>query len=492
MEQNQASLELLQNGRMVQGKDEVSSRFIKEIEELKPHEHLCHIYTTPEEWSVAVSAFLVTGLRRGERCHYIVDTHTADQVRALLYEQGVDVTTAEASGQLVISNETETYTRGGFFDPDRMIAYLITEAEKAVAEGYHALRGTGEMSWVFHGHPGSNRFVEYEAKLNRDLFPEYPVTGLCQYEWQRFGLPLLLDVICTHPTIIIGTKVYENPYYIPAAEFLNRKHSMADLQSWMDKLAKLKEAEEKEKQLREELNRSKRLASIGEVAANVAHEINSPLTGIIGFSERLLRKSTDEKIKRDLGRIHSEAQRIAKVVENLLAFTRHREPKKQYADVNNILQETIALRAYDLETSNIVVVANLAPNLPEVMVDSHQIQEVFFNIVLNAEQAMTEAHGEGKLSIKTQQIEDHIRVSFDDDGPGIPDEHLDKLFAPFFTTRWEKGGTGLGLSACHSIVTEHGGKIYAKSKPEKGVTFVVEFPLVAKEEIRVKLGEEAR
>jgi len=262
-------------------KDKVNSQFIKEIERLKPHEHLCQIYATPEEWSAAVSTFLITGLRQGEKCLYVVDTNTADQVRALLHGQGVDVTAAEASGQLAIFNETEVYTRGGFFDPDQLISSGITSIETAIAEGYHALRGAAEMSWVLRGYPGSNRFIEYEAKVNRDLYPNYPVTGLCQYEWQRFGLPLLLDVICTHPTIMVGTKVYDNPYYIPAAEFLTHKHSLADLQHWMEALGKLKEAKEKEKQPQQKLNRSRRLASIVLLAAGVAHEITTPLTGMI-------------------------------------------------------------------------------------------------------------------------------------------------------------------------------------------------------------------
>ena len=473
-------------------KDKVNSQFIKEIENLKPHEHLCQIYATPEEWSASVTTFLITGLRQGEKCYYVVDIHTTDQVRALLHEHGVDVASAEASGQLVILAETEAYTRGGFFDPDQMISFGITLIETAIAEGYHAVRGTGEMSWVLRGHPGSNRFIEYEAKVNRDLYPNYPLTGLCQYEWQQFGLPLLLDVLCTHPTVMVGTKIYDNPYYIPAAEFLTHKHSLADLQHWMEALDKLKEAEEKEKQLQQELNRFRRLASIGEFAAGVDREINNPLTRIIGFSERLLKKSTNEEIKRDLGRIHSEAQRMAQVVENLLAFTRRREPKMQYADVNDILQNTLALRASELKTSNMKVVTALAPSLPKIMVDFNQIQEVFLNIILNAKQIMTEAHDGGKLNIKTQQIKDCIRVSFTDDGPGIPDEHLDKLFDPFFAMGWEKGGTGLGLSICHGIVTEHGGRIYVESEPGNGATFIVEFPLAAEKETRVKLEEEAR
>ncbi len=221
--------------------DSTRSPFIEETGKPIPYGHIGHIYATLEEWETAVAIFLITGLRQGEKCHYIVDTHTADQVRATLHAWGVDVTAAEASGQFLISHETETYTKGGFFDPDLMITYLINEAEKAIAEGYHAIRGVTEMSWVLHGHPGSNRFVEFESKLNRDFYARYPVTGLCQYEWQRFGLPLLLNVICTHPTIMVGTKVYENPYYIPDAEVLSRKQSPEDLKHWIEALT----AEEK-------------------------------------------------------------------------------------------------------------------------------------------------------------------------------------------------------------------------------------------------------
>ena len=137
---------------------------------------------------------------------------------------------------------------------------------------------------------------------------------------------------------------------------------------------------------------------------------------------------------------------------------------------------------YELKTSNIEVVTDLSPGLPKVMADFHQIQEVFLNIILNAEQAMTEANSGGKLCIKTQKAKGYIRASFTDDGPGIPADQLDKVFDPFFTTREEKGGTGLGLSVCHGIVTGHGGRIYAKSKVGKGTTFFVELPLPTEEE----------
>jgi len=229
--------------------------------------------------------------------------------------------------------------------------------------------------------------------------------------------------------------------------------------------------------LQKELLLSSRLASIGELAAGVAHQINNPLTGVLGFSQRLLKKSTDQETKQYLKRIYTEAERAAKVVQNLLTFARRRQPHKQYSDINEILESAMELRAYELKTSNIELITNLAPKLPEIMLDFHQIQEVFLNIILNAEQAMTEANSGGKLTIKTEERKGYIRTTFTDDGPGIPAEHLDKIFDPFYTTKGEKGGTGLGLSVCHGIITGHGGKIYARSKPGKGATFFVELPL---------------
>ena len=139
------------------------------------------------------------------------------------------------------------------------------------------------------------------------------------------------------------------------------------------------------------------------------------------------------------------------------------------------------LRDYELKINNIEVVTSLDPKLPKIMLDFHQIQEVFLNIILNAEQAMTDAKSMGRLTIKTEEKKGYIKTTFTDDGPGIPAEHLDKIFDPFYTTKGERGGTGLGLSVCHGIVTEHGGKIYAKSKPGKGTIFFVELPITTEE-----------
>lgn len=232
----------------------------------------------------------------------------------------------------------------------------------------------------------------------------------------------------------------------------------------------------REKQLQSELNLSGRLASVGELAAGVAHEINNPLTGIIGFSERLLRKSTDEKMTTDLKRIHAEAQRAAKVVQNLLTFARQRQPHKEPVDINEIVMESLELRSYELQQSGIQVITHLA-ELPCFMADHYQLEQVLVNLIINAEQAITKAGKGDRLSITTGELDGYIIVTVTDNGPGIEKNNLTKLFDPFFTTNADIGGTGLGLSICHGIVLEHGGRISASSEFGESTTFTLSLPL---------------
>ncbi|MGI2336565.1 MAG: PAS domain-containing sensor histidine kinase [Dehalogenimonas sp.] len=236
------------------------------------------------------------------------------------------------------------------------------------------------------------------------------------------------------------------------------------------------EAAEREKQLQSELNLSGRLASVGELAAGVAHEINNPLTGIIGFSERLLRKSRDEKMTTDLKRIHAEAQRAAKVVQNLLTFARQREPRKESVDINEILAESLELREYELNQLGIQVVTHFA-DLPSISADYYQLEQVFVNLIINAEQAITSSGKGDRLIISSGEMDGYIVVTITDNGPGIKSRDLEKVFDPFFTTKGDDGGTGLGLSICHGIVQEHHGRINVTSELGSGTTFTISLPL---------------
>ena len=220
-----------------------------------------------------------------------------------------------------------------------------------------------------------------------------------------------------------------------------------------------------------------RLASLGELASGAAHEINNPLTSIIGFSQLLLEKQVPDDIREDLKLINNEAQRAASVTKNLLTFARRHAPTKQRNQINNIIEDVLKLRTYEHKANGIEVKRQLAPDLPEIMVDYFQMQQVFMNIVINAEYFMTVAHNKGTLTITTKKQNDTVMISFADDGPGIPSENLRRIFDPFFTTKETGKGTGLGLSICHGIVTEHGGQIYAKSQLSKGTTIFVELPI---------------
>ena len=231
------------------------------------------------------------------------------------------------------------------------------------------------------------------------------------------------------------------------------------------------------RQMQEKLIVTDRLASIGELAAGIAHELNNPLTSVIGFSDMLMREDVPDKVREDLEVINREAKRTSDVVTNLLTFARRHEAERRSVNINAIIENVLQLRSYEQRVHNIEIKAHLAPDLPEILADPFRLQQVFINIVINAEYFMSKAHHRGMLNVTTERIDDTVRASFADDGPGIAPEKLGHLFDPFFTTKEVGKGTGLGLSICHGIITEHRGSIYAQSELGKGATFIIELPI---------------
>jgi PAS domain S-box-containing protein len=252
-----------------------------------------------------------------------------------------------------------------------------------------------------------------------------------------------------------------------------------------------KRAEEEKGQLEQKAQVASRLASVGEMAAGIAHEINNPLTSVIGYSQLLSeRDDMPEDVRMDLKAIDEGAQRVAGIIKRLLTFARQTRPERTLANVNELITNTLDLRAYHLRTNNIRVTTELAADLPITTADPAQLQQVFLNIIVNAETAMKLARGKGKLLIKTEEVNGIIRISFKDNGPGIARENLARIFDPFFTTREVGQGTGLGLSICHGIIAEHKGKIWVESEMGKGSTFIVELPIVV-ESTRLEMVEPA-
>ena len=219
-----------------------------------------------------------------------------------------------------------------------------------------------------------------------------------------------------------------------------------------------------------------RFSSIGELAAGVAHEINNPLTSILGFSHLLLETNPPESIKADLQTVYSEAQRAANIVQNLLIFARRSGPHQVRININSILTKALELKSYDFKTDGITVSQCLPENISDSMLDEHKMVQVIVNILTNAQQAIKSANGTGNISICSSRLDGKIRVSVSDDGPGIAPKLLSRIFEPFFTTKEVEEGMGLGLSICYGIVRQQGGEIWAESTEGEGATFHIELP----------------
>jgi PAS domain S-box-containing protein len=207
------------------------------VTDLEPGDHLCCLYESEEEHRALLTPFLRQGLERNQKVLYIVDARTAEDILDYLRDDGVDVQPYIDSGQLGILTIKDAYMKEGVFDPDGMIRLLRQETERALSEGYSALRVTGEMTWALKGLPGSERLMEYEAKLNR-FFQGSACLAICQYDRRRFPPDMLLDVLTTHPIAVLGTEIQENFYYIHPDEYLSNELPQSTLDHW---IANLKE-----------------------------------------------------------------------------------------------------------------------------------------------------------------------------------------------------------------------------------------------------------
>jgi PAS domain S-box-containing protein len=228
--------------------------------------------------------------------------------------------------------------------------------------------------------------------------------------------------------------------------------------------------------LRDKLVHAEKMAAVGQLVAGVAHEVNNPLTAILGFADLLI-ESPDlpETARKDLRVILQEAQRTKQIVQNLLSFARQMPPQRNAVQLNSILRRTLQLRSYDFHSHGIETIEHLDEELPEVMGDAHQLQQVFLNILNNAYDAVHEVGRSARIEIMSTKAGDSVEVSFCDNGNGI--SHPDKVFDPFFTTKEVGKGTGLGLSICYGIVKEHGGDIHCHNNTDgQGATFIVRLP----------------
>ncbi|HVP63636.1 MAG TPA: PAS domain S-box protein [candidate division Zixibacteria bacterium] len=242
--------------------------------------------------------------------------------------------------------------------------------------------------------------------------------------------------------------------------------------------------------LKAKLMHTEKMAAVGQLVSGVAHEVNNPLTAILGFADLLAsRTDINADCKPDLEIIIQEAQRTKQIVQNLLSFARQTPPQREPLQVNELLRRTLQLRSYDLSNSGVDVVADYQEPAPDVVCDQHQLQQVFLNIVNNAFDALREIpQGVPKLEIQTRYRDEWAEIRFRDNGPGMVS--AERVFDPFYTTKEVGKGTGLGLSICYGIVREHGGEITAANSPDGGAVFTVRLPLSGESQLQATEGRE--
>ena len=234
-----------------------------------------------------------------------------------------------------------------------------------------------------------------------------------------------------------------------------------------------------QKMLQEQLIQSEKMSAIGQLVSGVAHELNNPLAGISAFAQLLLAEKRFPPDQRTAAEtIYSEARRASRIVQNLLTFARQHKAEKVPTEINQVLDDTLELRGYELRVRGIDVRREYDESLPDTMADAHQLQQVFLNLITNAEQAMEQRDGHHhRLTVRTRRSGESIRIEIEDTGAGIPPNLIERIFNPFFTTKPTGSGTGLGLSISLGIVREHEGRIWAENPPQTGARFVVEVPI---------------
>ncbi len=245
-----------------------------------------------------------------------------------------------------------------------------------------------------------------------------------------------------------------------------------------DKASRLEEAYARLEEAQKQLVQTEKLAAIGQLAAGVAHELNNPLTGILGFAQLLLQEEgLTSQQREDLESIYKQSQRCRTIIQNLLQFSHRKDPRMEPIDLSPLIDDTLRLVQYDFKTSGVDIQVKIPKNLPKILADPNQLQQVFLNLLTNARQATDQKKG-ARIHVLVEAKEGALVVVFRDNGIGISPENVGKIFDPFFTTKPVGKGTGLGLSITYGIIQQHKGTIRAESELGQGTSFIITLPVV--------------
>src|SRR3954451_22815410 len=262
------------------------------------------------------------------------------------------------------------------------------------------------------------------------------------------------------------------------ARLIGYEGAPCSVASFLD-LTALKVAEAEVQRHREALHQSEKLTALGSLLAGVAHELNNPLSVVTGYAEMLRDTATDPATRTRAERVHGAAERCARIVKTFLAMARQKPPQRGPVDLPAVVSSALELTAYGLRTAGVTVTVGATPGLPLVWGDADQLHQVLVNLVVNAQQALVQSAPPRRLAIRAEARDGTVVVEVEDNGPGMPPDVRKRALEPFFTTKPQGVGTGIGLSVCHGIVAAHGGRIEVESEPGRGTLFRVTLPVAA-------------
>lgn len=442
------------------------SELAQQMRGLRQGDHSCLIYETPEQQRAAMIPFYLEGLARGERCLWIADDRTVDEVKSFLFDAGIDIADATRKGVFTVLTKRETYLSNGVFDPNVMITLLAEKLKETAALGFSGLRSSGEMTWALGNEKGCERAIEYEALLN-DFFPGKKFIGICQYNRKRFPPSLMLNVLKTHHYAIIGDKVCPNLYFEPTEMSLGRSSDQARFEWQVSQLSKAREATQT----------LERAIESREAFFSVAsHELKTPLAALKLQLEILLMDTSSPSDPERTALVRSaltQTRKLIELSESLLDATQMSAKgltlERSNFDLATMIREVTAEYS---EGSGSVLQLNLVD--VEGLWDSVRLRQVLNNLLSNAfkygERKPVEVHLSLHGSVAQLVVRDY--------GIGIAKEDQVRIFGPFERAVSERNysGFGVGLWVAQKIIEAHGGRIHVESSPGNGATFLISLP----------------